>query len=275
MVLLQSHTKNKIVKKYLIVLPFIAAACSSTKKTASQQFAKNPVVAHRGAFKKNGFPENSIASLKEAIRIGCTGSEFDIRMTADDSLVINHDPHYNKLTIEKTPYAELIKTPLSNGEKLPTLHEYIVAGLTNNSSTRLIFEIKPSDINKERALKVTDKVINIVKEYDAQKMAVYISFDYNVCKRVHELQPAAPVQYLNGDVAPAQLAKDGINGADYHFSAFTKNPGWVKEAKENKIALNAWTVNKEEDMNRLLQQNFDFITTNEPELLLSIFASRK
>lgn len=263
------------MKKYLFVLPFFMAACSSSSKMTTTQFAKNPVVAHRGAFKKNGFPENSIASLKEAIRLGCTGSEFDIRMTSDDSLVINHDPHYNKLTIEKTTYSELIKTPLSNGEKIPTLREYITAGLTNNRSTRLVFEIKPSDISKARAIQVTDKVIAVVKEYQAQKMAVYISFDYDVCKRVHELQPTAPVQYLNGDVAPVQLAKDGINGADYHFSAFTKNPAWVKEAKENKIALNAWTVNKEEDMNRLLDQNFDFITTNEPELLLSIFASRK
>ena len=30
----------------------------------------NHIVAHRGAFKKNGFPENSIASLKEAIASG-------------------------------------------------------------------------------------------------------------------------------------------------------------------------------------------------------------
>ena len=274
-VFLQSHFKNKIVKKYLLLFPFIAAACSSSKKITNPPFAKNPVVAHRGAFKKNGLPENSIASLKEAIRLGCTGSEFDIRMTADDSVIINHDPHHQKLEIEKTSFQELRKIPLSNGEKIPTLHEYITAGLTNNTTTRLIFEIKPSGISKQRVIALTDKVVAMVRAYNAQKMAVYISFDYDVCKRVHELEPKAPVQYLNGDVAPAQLAKDGINGADYHFSAFTKNPGWVQEAKDNKIALNAWTVNKEEDMIRLLQQNFDFITTNEPELLFNILASDK
>ncbi len=274
-VFLQSHFKNKIVKKYLLLFPFIAAACSSSKKITNPPFAKNPVVAHRGAFKKNGLPENSSASLKEAIRLGCTGSEFDIRMTADDSVIINHDPHHQKLEIEKTSFQELRKIPLSNGEKIPTLHEYITAGLTNNTTTRLIFEIKPSGISKQRVIALTDKVVAMVRAYNAQKMAVYISFDYDVCKRVHELEPKAPVQYLNGDVAPAQLAKDGINGADYHFSAFTKNPGWVQEAKDNKIALNAWTVNKEEDMIRLLQQNFDFITTNEPELLFNILASDK
>lgn len=262
------------MKKYclLALLPFFASSCIVTKIFT---FADNPVVAHRGAFKKNNLPENSIASLKEAIRLGCTGSEFDIRMTADDSLVINHDPHYNKLDIEKTNYADLIKTPLSNGEKLPTLYEYIIAGLNNNTKTRLVFEIKPSGISKARAIQVTDKVIAIVRQFKAQKMAVYISFDYDVTKRVHELEPKAPVQYLNGDVAPAQLRKDGINGADYHFSVFTKNPGWIKEAKENKIALNAWTVNKKEDMEWLLKEGFDFITTNEPEILLEIVKKGK
>ncbi|RYD83718.1 MAG: glycerophosphodiester phosphodiesterase [Sphingobacteriales bacterium] len=249
-------------------------ACSNTKNISKPVFAKNPVIAHRGAFKKNNLPENSIAALREAIRLGCTGSEFDIRMTADDSLIINHDPHYNKLDIEKTSYAELIKTKLSNGEKLPTLHEYIQAGLINNKTTRLIFEIKPSNASKERAIIITNKVVEMVRFYNVQNRAVYISFDYDVCKKIHELEPEAAIQYLNGDIAPAQLKKDGINGADYHFSVFTKNPGWIKEAKENNIALNAWTVNREEDMLRLLDQGFDFITTNEPELLFSILKSK-
>ena len=267
-------TQNTNVKNYLLAIPFLLSACA-VSKTTNVKFANNPVVAHRGAFKKNGLPENSIASLKEAIRLGCTGSEFDIRMTADDSLVINHDPQYNKLEIEKTSYRYLTSTPLSNGEKLPTLQEYITAGLTGNTTTRLIFEIKPSGISKERALLLTDRVISLVRSLNAQKMAVYISFDYDICKRVHQLEPKAAVQYLNGNVSPAQLRKDGINGADYHISVFTKNPGWIKEAKENNIALNAWTVNKKEDMEWLLKEGFDFITTNEPELLLSILPSKK
>ncbi|RYY48539.1 MAG: glycerophosphodiester phosphodiesterase [Chitinophagaceae bacterium] len=257
------------MKKYLLLIPIIASACSASK-SSTYSFAKNVVVAHRGAFKKNSFPENSIASLKEAIRLGCTGSEFDIRMTADDSLVINHDPHFNKLDIEKTTYSELIKTPLSNGEKLPTLHEYIMAGLTNNNTTRLVFEIKPSGVSKERALTITDKVVDIIRSYNAQKIAVYISFDYDVCKRVHALEPKAPVQYLNGDKAPSQLKADGLNGLDYNISILKKNPGWIREAKDNNIALNAWTVNKKEDMEWLVKEGFEFITTNEPELLLEL-----
>jgi len=233
----------------------------------SPTFAANPVVAHRGAFKKNSLPENSIASLKEAIRLGCTGSEFDVRMTADDSLIINHDPHFNKLEIEKTTYLELTQFKLSNGEKLPTLTDYILAGLDKNLQTRLVLEIKPSGVSKERGKQIAEKVVKLVKELNAGAPIVYISFDYDILKRVIELDPKASTQYLNGDKSPAQLKADRIDGADYHFTVFKKNPDWIEQAKKNKIILNAWTVNDAATMDWLLANGFDFITTNEPELL--------
>ena len=225
------------------------------------------IVAHRGAFKKNGLPENSIASLKQAIALKCAGSEFDVQMTSDDSLVINHDPHYHTWTIEKTQYAELEKTPLSNGEKLPTLREYLLAGLQNNRSTQLVLEIKPSVISKERGQQVAERVVKLVHQLNAAPKTIYISFDYAICKKVKRLDPQAHVQYLNGDKSPEALKQDGIDGADYHFSVFKKNPEWIEQAKKNRIALNAWTVNDVAEMDWLLASKFEYITTNEPELL--------
>ena len=233
------------------------------------QFASNPIVAHRGAFKKNGFPENSIASLKEAIRLKCTGSEFDVRMTADDSLVINHDPHYHQLEIEKTNYGELIQHKLANGETLPTLRQYLLSGLDNNKHTRLVVEIKPS-ATKERGKQIAERVLQLVKELKAEAMTVYISFDYEILKKLLEMDRHLSTQYLNGDIPPEQLKADGITGADYHFSVFQKNPEWIASAKKNNILLNAWTVNEEKDIKWLLENKFDFITTNEPELALNI-----
>ena len=230
----------------------------------------NPVIAHRGAFKKNGFPENSIAALKEAIRLRCIGSEFDVHMTADDSLIINHDPHYNKLAIEKSAYSELAVFPLSNGEKLPTLRQYLQAGKENNTYTKLVLEIKPSGISKERGLQVAEKCVALVAELGLEKNIVYISFDYDILKKIHQINPSALTQYLNGDTSPDKLKQDGITGADYHFSVFKKNPDWIDQAKHNAIALNAWTVNERADMEWLLSRGFDYITTNEPELLATV-----
>ncbi|MGZ5246916.1 MAG: glycerophosphodiester phosphodiesterase, partial [Flavitalea sp.] len=86
----------------LLISAALILSCSVSKKSAMPQFEPNKVVAHRGAFKKNGLPENSIASLKEAIRLKCTGSEFDVHMSSDDSLVIFHDASINNLNIPKT-----------------------------------------------------------------------------------------------------------------------------------------------------------------------------
>jgi len=247
----------------ILLLTLLTLSCTSMKVSIYKP--ANHIVAHRGAFKKNGFPENSIASLKEAIRLGCAGSEFDVRMSADDSLVINHDPTHNKLEIEKTNYAELIQHPLSNGEKLPTLREYLLAGVENNTHTDLVLEIKPSGLGAERAQKIVDRVVDLVKELKPPFRIVYISFDYNMCLHLLKRIPKAHVQYLNGDKTPDQLKEAGIRGMDYNFSVFKKHPEWITRAKELGIVLNVWTVNDLTMMQGFLDQGFELITTNEPE----------
>ena len=111
----------------------------------------------------------------------------------------------------------------------------------------------------------------LVKELKAASFVVYISFDYEILKRLLDLDVTVSTQYLNGDIAPEQLKADGINGADYNFSVFQKHPEWIASAKKNNILLNAWTVNEEKDIKWLFENKFDFITTNEPELALDIF----
>ena len=240
-----------------------------------KKFASNPVIAHRGAFKKNGFPENSIAALKEAIRLECTGSEFDVRMTADDVLVVHHDPDYQQIEIEKADYAQLVKLPLRNGETLPTLREYLLAGMIDNKGTRMVVEIKPSEISKERGQIIAEKVVRMIDAIGASPMVVYISFDFEMLKKIREINPHALTQYLEGDKSPEQLKAEGISGADYHISIFRKKPEWVNAAKKHKLILNAWTVDNTDDMQWLLSEGFDYITTNEPELLFEILKSRR
>jgi glycerophosphoryl diester phosphodiesterase len=251
----------------LFVMLFSACVSNKSASINKAEFVVSKVVAHRGAWKNNNLPQNSIASLKQAIEMNCSGSEFDVRMTADDSLVINHDPHYNNLPVENTTYADLIKFNLSNGEKLPTLREYILAGIKNNQTTRLVCEIKPSEISKERGQLIAARVLQLVKEVKAQQMVDYISFDYEMLKKIVELNPMVSTQYLEGDKSPDKLKADGITGADYHFSVFKNNLVWIKSAKENNIILNAWTVNEATDLEWLIANGFDFITTDEPELL--------
>lgn len=259
-----------------LLLLFALFSCKITQQVSQKplKFADNPVVAHRGAWKAMGYPENSIAALNHAIKLNCTGSEFDVWMTADDSLIVNHDPKHVELAVEESPYAELNKFKLSNGENLPTLREYLKAGMQNNTSTRLVLEIKPSGMGKERGQRIAEKVVNLVKEMHAKPWVVYISFDYNMLLKIKEVDPQANTQYLTGNKTPEQLKQDGIDGLDYHFNTFKKNPDWITEAKAVNLSLNAWTVNNTEDIDRLLSQDFNYITTNEPELVLQRFKLR-
>lgn len=231
-------------------------------------FHKNPVIAHRGAWKNTHLPENSVAALKAAISLGCAGSETDLHMTEDSALVINHDPVWAGIPIQKNTLATLRKTNLSNGEPLPLLEDFLKV-IKQQAGTKLILEIKPSEKGREWAKETVKKVMEKIHQMQAQAWLAYISFDYEILKEILKIEPSAHVQYLNGDKSPEELKKDGITGADYHYSVFQKHPEWIEQAKENKIVLNAWTVNTPAEMESLLGNGFDYITTNEPEMLFN------
>jgi len=236
--------------------------------------AQNPVIAHRGAWKTNNLPQNSIAALRQAISLGCAGSEFDIRITLDDSLVIVHDPTHAGLIIEKTLYQDLLPHKLSNGETIPTLREYLQAGLANNSTTKLVLEIKPTSPSRERGLVVANQTVALVNRMNAQDQVVYISFDYQILLQVLRQAPQAKVYYLEGNRSPQELVADGITGLNYHFSVFQKKPEWISQAKQYGIELLSWTVNDPMIMETMLQNKFEFITTDEPERLLDLIQSK-
>jgi glycerophosphoryl diester phosphodiesterase len=251
----------------LVALMFLSLI---TPSKAQSKKMKNPVIAHRGAWKNSGTPQNSIASLKEAIRLGCIGSEFDVRITLDGFPVVVHDPTHDGVSIDSSNFSVVRKLKLSNGEQIPTLEEYLLAG-ANQSVTKLVLEIKTSRLGKSQSLLLARKCVETVQRLKLQKKVDYIAFDHDVCKLVRELDKKANIAYLNGDIKPGDLLKDGIRGIDYNVNVFKKNESWIQEAKTHKISLNVWTVNKEEDMKRFLSEGFDFITTDEPELLFSLW----
>lgn len=244
------------------------------QRKAEDGFANNGVIAHRGAWKAEKQPKNSIASLKQSMKLGVAGSEFDIHETDDGVLVIHHDNTFNGLTIEKTNYADLLRFKLSNGEPIPTLEHYIRTGMTQHR-TRLIAELKPSVISKERSLELADKVVAMVQRLQAQDWMVYISFSYDILKRIHELDPKARLMPLQNKVGIPQMKADGMWGIDFYFGAFKKNPELMEVAHSNGLKVNAWTVDKPEVMDELLRQGVDFITTDEPEMLLKKVKARR
>ncbi|MGO4709951.1 glycerophosphodiester phosphodiesterase [Chryseobacterium sp. 2TAF14] len=228
--------------------------------------AQTQIIAHRGYFQTQPpTTENSITSLQNAQKLKIYGSEFDVRMSKDGVLVINHDEHHGKMEISETDFKELAKLKLSNGEKYPTLKDYLKSG-KKDKALKLIVEIKPA---KTEALEneIVEKTIAMIKDMKLEAQCEYISFSLNVCKQIKKLAHDFKVQYLNGELSPEQIKNEGLDGMDYHYSVFQKNPTWIAEAKKMGLITNSWTVNDPKVYEELKAQGIGFVTTNIPDQL--------
>ena len=242
----------------------LLAGCLMT--ACSEKPAEPQVVAHRGYWKTEGSAQNSIAAILNAGRIGAYGSEFDVNLTCDGALVVNHDFTYHGLKIYETTLADLRcdTLRLSNGEIIPTLDEYFVAA-KEYPGLKLVFELKSEGDPQYEAVALPACVETINKHGVADRVE-FISFSLSACKEFARLMPKNVVEYLGGEIAPAELHKMGITGIDYEYPVFYEHPEWIEEAHKLGMVVNTWTVNKEEDMRKLLELGVDQITTNEPEL---------
>ena len=200
------------------ILSFVALL--GVVSLSAQTFHDNGVIAHRGAWKNTGHPQNTTASFRAAAEMGCHGSECDVHLTLDDSLVVYHDLSHKGMLIEKTLYADLVNVPLKDCSHLPA-----------------------------------DVALREVT--------------------------SAPVAYLGRwmtelpEMHPDTISRRGIRYLDYQDVQYKKRPEWVERFKREGIHLNVWTVNDEADMDFFLDQKFNYITTDYPEMLLQKIAKRK
>lgn len=236
----------------------------ATLTVADKPLGEPQVIAHRGYWKTSGSAQNSVAALAKAQQLDIYGSEFDVWITADEVVVLNHDPTINGIRIENATYNDLKNITLSNGEKIPTLADYLEQG-KKDPSTKLIMEIKThsNKTNNERAVATS---VQMVKDANMTDQVEYIAFSIDVCKKVVELQPGAIVAYLMGDRSPQDLFNMGIKGIDYNISAIRNHKSWITEAHDLGMTVNVWTVNSESDLQEVIDYGVDYITTDEPVL---------
>lgn len=231
--------------------------------------AQPKVIAHRGFWKTDGSAQNSIAALVKADSIGCYGSEFDVWLTKDNKLVVNHDPMFKGRFMQKTTNRKLTQIKLNNGENLPTLKAYLKKA-KELPGIELILELKPHG-RQERETKAVELILQTVKEYGLEGRTQYIAFSLHATKEFIRLAPAGtPVYYLDGNLSPKELKEIGCAGLDYNIKVLEKHPQWIKEAHELGLKANAWTVNDEKSIKWLISQGVDFITTNDPVLAQSL-----
>lgn len=255
------------LKSLILTSALLLAACGYLQAQSTQ------VIAHRGFWKTNGSAQNSIASLTKADSIGCYGSEFDVWLTADNRLVVNHDGTFKGVNMQKSTAKECTAVILDNGEQLPTLQQYLEKA--KQLKTRLILELKAHKTPEQETRAVKD-IVKMVRDMGLEQRTEYITFSKHATKEFIRLAPeGTPVYYLEGDLSPKELKEWGCAGPDYHFSVFQKHPEWIKECHELGMKVNAWTVNNDKDMKWLISQGVDFITTNEPVRLQEILRQKQ
>lgn len=267
---------NKSIKANQTFIYEVVVQYGDTQKAfdlVTDNFSKNRIVAHRGAWKHHDVNQNSMGSLKKAVDLAVCASEFDVWLSKDGVAILNHDRDINGLMVEETDAVELRKITLKGGETLPTLEEYIKFIKTQNV-TRLVLELK-SDKNNRRALALADSVVNIVHTMKAQAWVDYISFDYDALLRVRALDPTAHTAYLADDKTLEQLKADGISGIDYHYSLFEKDSDLCQKARTLGLTINTWTVNDEKLLSKFIKMDVDFITTDEPELMRTLMLQER
>ena len=185
-------------------------------------------------------------------------------MTSDGGLVVNHDPKtLDGLKIEETDFKTITKSKLKNGETVPSLKDYLKAGKKLKPMI-LVLELKTQS-TPERNIELAKKVVD-----ENGRAVEYIAFSNLVGTEIIRLDPNAKVAYLNGDKTPAELKELGYTGLDYHQKVLKNNKSWIREAHDLGLTVNVWTVNKADDLQYFIDEAADFITTNEPELLLEL-----
>lgn len=237
--------KFKIFPIYYIVWTLLTCvfmiSCSNNEDYFSLEGADigKYIVAHRGNWKQHNLPQNSIASLKDAIRMDIYGVELDVRQTKDSILVINHDPFFHDLNISNSTYIELSKYKLDNGEMLPTLDDFMSVLINTDTKARLVIEIKECDLNL-----LLSKIVNC----GLLDRVEFVTFQRDYCDNLVEMGYGDMVSYTIGDlssaISPKEIKDSGYGGVCYDYRVLDQNKNWISEAAELGVKINVWTVDE-------------------------------
>lgn len=262
---------NKNMKK--ISLFMVMALCF-----AASAVAQPKLVAHRGFYKAPGTDENTIKALVNAQNLGgLYGVEFDINLTADGELIVAHGSKIlgTKLDAQKDTWKEISKATLPNGNKVPTLREWLETA-KKHPEIKQIAEIKKHSTPAEET-EVVERLVAMCKELNMLDQVEFTSFSYHACKECVRLAPGRPVLYLNSSLSTkvdADVAiKDGITGLSYSMYVFMNMPHLVDDARAKGIETTLWIVNHPEVVDWAVRHRIDYISSDYPDKIKEYLAS--
>lgn len=222
-------------------------------------------IGHRGA--KGHVAENTLESFQKAIDLGSNAIELDVHLTACGELVVFHDFTVDRMTngsgeVHKLTLAELKKLTVSEGFQIPTLAEtfdlinrkcWINVELKGHNTATAVCELIAQYIS-EKGWKYEDFVVSSFQKEELEKTRAL-----NPKIRLATLSQASVEQALEW---ADELSAYAIHP---HFSLLTLDN--IAEAKRKGYKINVWTVNHDEDIQRLESYNIDGIISDFPDKL--------
>jgi len=228
--------------------------------------ARRPLVlAHRGA--SAAAPENTLAAFARAREMGADGVELDVRRTADDVLVVHHDPEVHGVgVIRAVTFADL----RAARPDLPTLAEALgeLRGLVVNAEVKCLPWEPDPDTDGAVVRATVDAIVQ------TGTTAVLSSFDLNAVDRARAYALDLETGWLTHgqEVAAAAALAAGHGHAWLNpdvRSARRAGADGIAAAHAAGLRVSVWTVDDLDDARALAADGVDILITNTPDRLIA------
>ena len=223
-----------------------------------------------GSFNKNPFDKIAMDDMADYI-------ELDVQLTADDEVVVMHDASaarttgvdrkISEMTLEEVKQLDAGSSYSAEyaGEQVPTLEE--VFQLTDGK-IRINIELKTT----ASSVKLAEKVIELIHQYNMEDKCVITSFDYYALKYAKHYDTKIQTGYIL-----SVAYGDYFNMPDIDF--FSMNASFLSKRTVDAIHQSgkqvfAWTVNNQASIKNLTNKGVDNIITDNPVLARETVYSR-
>lgn len=237
-------------------------------------------IGHRGD--PTRFPENTLSSFRGALAAGAEGLELDVRLTRDGHPVVMHDG-----TVERTTdgFGALSGMTLDEvrrldvgGDGVPTLREVF----QSFPGVHVNLDIKDRD--RPGAERV---VLDVLREAGAADRALVASAHHRVLRKFRgaagggfrtgasrwEIAVFYGLSLLRLErlIRPAYAA---LQVPVTHGRLRILTPRFVAAARASGVRVDAWTINRADQMREVLDLGVDGVMTDDPGLLAEVLQNR-
>lgn len=203
------------------------------------------ILGHRGSPKR--FPENSIASFDEALRVGADGFETDLRLLFDRTAVLFHDDDLHEDEIESLTFTQCAERGAVIA-RLSDLDRYAGRAM-------MVLEVKRA------------RWEDIVLEHvSAWPNAVVASFDHSVLTSLRDRGATVPLGLtIYGYIVDVAEYAEKVGATwvfpNYHYV----DAEMVASLHARGIKVVPWTANRRQEWDRLREAGCDGVITDVPE----------